>query len=228
MPFIFLLAALLCLASVSWAKTKADKLAAKRYVDPKGFFRIVPPEGWRVQEYPQDLRGKVAFIAPEPNVDLRVLVKAVDFSNTDELVSFCKSVEARTGLSTNIKRAEFYGRPTVKRSFKMEGIKFFTIDFLVGSVYHNIQYGAPPNVYQKYLPLVTKSIETYEAIGRIVSDKELFQYGIAKKFRLAQLMMENGSYDLALDYIKEALEMSPQDTKLLELKKKIESKRGRP
>ncbi|MGA9117406.1 MAG: hypothetical protein WB626_11570 [Bacteroidota bacterium] len=219
------LTTLLCLTAAVWGQTQGSQLAAKRYTDPKGYFRIVPPDGWRVQEYPQDVRGKVAFSGPESKVDLRVLVNAVDFSTIDELISFCKSIEARTGLSTNIQRTEFGGRPAVRRSFEAKGLKFFAIDFLIGSVDHNIQFGAPVNSYQKYLPLATKSVETYEPIARNASEKEVSQHAVAKKLRLAQLMMDNGNYDLALDYIKEGLEISPKDQKLLELKKEVEGKR---
>jgi tetratricopeptide (TPR) repeat protein len=109
----------------------------------------------------------------------------------------------------------------------MKGIKFLMYDFLVGSVDHNIQYGAPPNAYQKYMPVVTKSIETYESIPRAVSEKEVSQHAVSKKLRLAQLMMDNGNYDLALDYIKEGLEISPNEQNLLELKKGVESKIGK-
>jgi len=224
---VFALTTLLCLTAAVCGQTKGGQLAAKRYVDPKGYFKIVPPEAWRVQEYPQDPRGKVAFIGPESNVDLRVLVNAVDFNTIDGLVAFCKDIEVRTGLSTNIKRTEFGGRPAVQRSFEAKGLKFYAIDFLVGSVDHNIQFGAPANAYQRYFSLASKTIETYEAIARAGSEKEVKQHALAKKLRLAQLMMDNGNYDLALDYIKEGLELSPQDTKLLELKKQVESKLGK-
>ena len=220
-----IIAALLSLTTAVWGAPQGGQLAAKRYVDPKGYFMVVPPEGWRVQEYQQDVRGKVAFIGPESNVDLRILVNAVDFTTIDELIDFCMSIETRTGLSTNIQRAEFDGRPAVKRSFEVKGLKFYAIDFLIGSVDHNIQFGAPVDSYQKYLPLVTKSIETYEAIVRSASEKEISQHAVAKKIRLAQLMMENGNYDLALEYIKEGLEISPKNQTLLELKKEIERKK---
>jgi len=89
---------------------------------------------------------------------------------------------------------------------------------------HNIQFSAPASSYQKYIPLITKSMETYEPVARTASDKEVLQHGVAKKLRLAQLMMDQGNYELSLDYIKEGLELSPQDAKLLELKKQVESK----
>ena len=223
---VFALATILCLSAPVWAQTKGQ-LAANRYVDPKGYYIIVPPDGWRIQEYPQDPRGKVAFIAPESNTSLRVLVNAVDFSTIDALIKFCKDVEARTGLQTNIEKTEFGGRQAVKRSFEAKGLKFFAIDFLVGSVDHNIQFAAPASSYQKHMPLITKSMETYEATVRAASDKEVLQHGVAKKLRLAQLMMDQGNNELSLDYIKEGLELSPQDATLLELKKQVESKLGK-
>jgi hypothetical protein len=99
------------------------------------------------------------------------------------------------------------------------------IDFLVGSVDHNIQYGAPINSFNKYLPVITKSLETYEAKSRGVSEKEMVQHVIAKKLRLAQLMIDNRNYTVALVYIKEGLEISPNNKELLELKKVAESKK---
>lgn len=219
------LATMLCVTASLWGQTKGQ-LAAKRYVDPKGYFRIIPPEGWSIREYPQDPRGKVAFIAPDGGDYLRVLVNVVDFTSIDELVERCKNIERRIGISTNIKKEDFCGRLVVKRSFEMKGLKWFTIDFLVESVAHNLQFAAPPHMYQKYLPVVMKSMETYEPIARSTSEQDFIASQVAKKLRLAQLMMEQGNYELSLAYIKEGLEFSPQDAKLLELKKQVEMKLG--
>jgi hypothetical protein len=96
----------------------------------------------------------------------------------------------------------------------------------VGSVDHNIQFGAPVNSFQKYLTIISSSIETYEAKIRTVTSKEMDQHFVAKKTRLAQLMIENGNLDLAFVYVKEGLAVSPDDQKLLELKRIIESKKN--
>ncbi|MDZ7391796.1 MAG: hypothetical protein ONB25_02710 [candidate division KSB1 bacterium] len=221
----FFLATMLCVTASLSGQTKGE-LAANRYVDPKGYFRIVPPQGWSIREYPQDPRGKVAFIAPDGEDYLRVLINVVDFTTIDELVERCKNIESRIGISMNIKKEDFGGRLVVKRSFEMKGLKWFTIDFLVGSVAHNLQFAAPPNLYQKYLRVAMKSMETYEPIPKSTSEKDFIASQVAKKLRLAQLMIDEGNYELALDYIKEGLEFSPQDAKLLELKKQVERKLG--
>jgi hypothetical protein len=219
--------AIFCLPAPAWPQAQEDRLASKRYADPKGYFRIVPPDGWRVQEYPEDARGKVAFTAPQPNTDLRILINAVDFTTTDDLVKSLKSIEARAGLSTNIVRTDFGGRPAVKRSFEARGLRFLVIDFLVGSVDHNIQFAAPPSQFQKYMPVVTKSIQTYEALSRTLSASEANEHVVAKMRRLGQLMIDNGTYDLALEYINEGLKAAPQDAKLRALKQEAETRRTR-
>ncbi len=207
--------------------SEVDQLAGKRYSDPKGYFKIVPPAGWRTHEYPQDPRGKVAFLGPKSNIELRVLVNAVDFGTTDALVRFCKDIEKRIGINTNIKRITFGGRPAVERTFRFirfKGLKFYAIDFLVGKVDHNLQYGAPEHLFDKYRPIVLKSMETYEPVLRKLTDDQAIKHAVAKKYRLAQLMMELGNLQLALDYVKEGLEIASKDIKFLKLKQQIEDK----
>ena len=223
--YLFILVICFPFITSDFAEGAGDQLANKRYVDPKGYFKIVPPAGWRSQEYPQDTRGKVVFISPESNIDLRVLVNAVDFSTTEDLVGFCKDIEKRIGINTNIERITFGGSPVVKRVFQFKGQKFYAIDFLVGKVDHNLQYGGSPDKYDKYLSVAMKSMETYEPIMRDVSDKEMTKHLVAKNLRLAQLMIENGNFDLAMEFVKEGLEASPNDSELLKMKKQIEEKR---
>ena len=207
----------------NWVQVQGQ-LSAKRYDDPKGYFVIVPPYGWRIQEYPQDPRGKVVFIATESNVDLRILINAVDFTSTEEFLNWCKDFEDRIGLNTNIEKIDLDGEPAVRRSFEIKGLKLYMIDFLVGSIDHNIQFAAPINTFEKYFPIVKNSIETYEAKNRVVTDKDKDKHYVAKMLRLAQLMIDNGNYVLALAYVREGLDISPNDKKLSELKNLIESK----
>lgn len=206
---------------------EADQLSDKQYSDPKGYFRIVPPSGWRIHEYPQDPRGKVAFFGPKSNIDLRLLVNSVDFDTTDALVRFCKDIEKRIGINTNIKTITFGGRPAVERTFRFKGIKFYAVDFLIGKVDHNLQYSAPEHLFDKYQAIVMKSMETYEPILRKLTDEQAIQHAVAKKYRLAQLMMEIGNLELALDYVKEGLDIASNDVKLIKLKQQIEQKLGK-
>jgi len=219
---------LVCLATAGWAQSQEVELADKRYNDPKGYFTVVPPAGWRIQEYPDEVRGKVAFLAPDRNVDLRVLVNAVDFSTIDELLEFCRSAERRLGVTMKIERFDFYGRQAVRRSFEIRGQRFLYVDFLIGEVDHNLAYGAPPSKYDLYLPLVLKSMETYEPILKEVGDQESVAHLVAKKLRLGQLMLESGRADLAIEYVREGLALAPENQELLNLQQELnaQSRKG--
>jgi hypothetical protein len=199
-------------------------LAAQRYVDPKGYFTILPPDGWQAQEYPQDPRGKVAFRAPGGEDYFRILVNAQDFTSLDSLVAMCREIENRIGIPSHIEVVELAGAPVVRRSFQAQGYRILTYDLLVGSVVHNLQYAAPPDVYPRYLPVVIKSMESYEATQRNTSEADFVAHKVAKKIRQAQLAIDNGNYDLASAYLQEGLQYAPGNADLLKLRKQIESR----
>jgi len=201
----------------------AGNLANKHYKDPKGYFKILPPGGWRIQEYPQDPRGKVAFLAPGGKIDLRILVNSVDYSTVDELVSFCNNIEKRIGINTNIKRVVFGGQPAVQRNFELKGFKLLYIDFLVGQLDHNLAYSAPKDSFKKYLQIVKTSMETYEPSIKSLTEEQKQQHLVAKKKRLAELMIEGGNYSMAIQFANEGLEIDPNNRALLELRKKAKA-----
>lgn len=198
-------------------------LAKTQYVDPKGFFRIVPPDGWRVEEFPGDSRGKVAFFAPTRGTDLRVLVNSVDFSTMDELVAFCRNVEKRIGLNTHIERTMFGGIPAVRRTFTFKGSRLAYVDFLVGRVDHNLAYSSPASDFSRYEDVVRASMETYEPVLRGLTSAEAKQQVIDKKIRLAELMLERRNYELAVQFAEEGLEMDPENSILRELRARAEA-----
>lgn len=209
-------------------KAKRNELSDKRHVDPKGYFRVVPPAGWRVQEYDDDVRGKVAFFAPDLNIDLRILVNAVDFYTIDELMEFCRSTEKSLGVTMKIEQFDFYGHQAVRRSFEIQGKRFLYVDFLIGKVDHNLAYSAPLDKYNQYLPVVLKSMETYEPILREIGGKENLDHLVAKKLRLGLLMLEIDRVDLALEYVREGLAIAPENQELLNLKQQIDSQFKKP
>jgi hypothetical protein len=201
--------------------TLVFKLSNKIYVDPKGYFKIVPPIDWTIQEYPDDSRGKVAFICPEQQVDLRILTNAVEYDSIDDLISFCKDVEGKININTNIEEITFWGMPAVKREFEMNGMKFYYIDILINRVDHNIAYSANVELFDKYYDMIKKSIDTYELINIDVTDDIIRKNAVDKNKRLAKLMIENGNLDLAMEYVEQGLLITPNDTSLLKLKTDI-------
>lgn len=211
--------------TTQYAQKIEETLSEKRYVDQKGFFEIIPPANWRVQEYIQDIRGKVAFMGPESNLELRILASQKDFSSFEELYSILqenvKDIEKRFKISVTFQKISFLDRPAIKREYELRGVKFFAIEFMAGNVRHDLQYSAPQKLYDKYLPIVLKAMDTYEPIPVGVSGEDFKKAGVANKLRLACLFFEQGSFNLALEYVKEGLEIDPQNEELLKLKGEI-------
>ncbi len=203
-------------------QSKEGVASSAVYRDPKGFFTIVPPPGWKIEEYPRDPRGKVTFIGPERGVDLRVLVNMVDFESIDALVGFCAEAEARIGTDTHIRKVVACGRQAIRRTFQFRGLQMYVTDLILGRADHNLQYGALPDKYEKYLPVVVKSIETYRPLYHEFTDEELGAHFVAKKVRVVQAMVTSGRLHLALEELEEGLAAAPDNSELLRLKGEIE------
>lgn len=206
------------------AASKTDALSKVRYSDPNGYFNIVPPDGWRIQKYPQDPRGKVAFHGPD-GAELRILAKGLDYDSFDDMLKEIRGIEKKIGTNTNIEKITFSGKPAVQRTFTFKGTQLLFIDFMIGNTTHNLMYSASPENFGKHLTLVRKSMDTYEPALRGVSPEEVKKHAVARALRLSQLFIEQGNYDLALGYINEGLNIESDNSGLLELKKKIMNKK---
>ncbi len=210
--------------------TEEPALAKEAYTDPKGFFKIIPPQGWQKQEYPQDPRGKVAFIAPVSQTDLRVLAKAVDIPDYETLIRNLKDKEKQLGVEMNIEPTVFNRMPAVKRlaTITMQGVtlKFLWIDLLIDGVSHNIQYSAPPSLFEKHRDTAWKSMLTYQPLkrGKPASPEEARRHEAAKWIRLAKIALEMGNTQAAKDAVAAGLEVDPENTELKQMKADLEKK----
>jgi hypothetical protein len=205
-------------------------LVSDAYNDPKGFFRIVPPKGWRLQEYPQDPRGKVAFIAPEDQIDLRVLSKAVDIADYDGLLKNLKDIEAQLGVPMNIAPIVFKGMPAFKRvtTLNVQGgmLRLLWIDLLIDGLSHNLQYGAPPNKFDEHYDIAWQSMLTFEPLRRTkqTSPEEVRRHEVAKWIRLARIALEMGNTQVAKVAISAGLKADPEDPELKQLESELEKR----
>jgi hypothetical protein len=196
-----------------------EKLSVNKYIDSKGFFKIFPPDGWRLQEYPDDPRGKVAFYGPE-DVELRVLVKGIDYGFED-MVKEMEAQQKKLGVKTNIKRTDLGGTQAIQRTFTYNGLKMYFVDLAVGNTTHNLMYSAMPNMYEKYLEIAQLSISTYEPASVEVSTEDIGKHAIAKSLRLSRIFYDQGNFELSLLFIEEGLGLEPDDSELLKLKEEI-------
>jgi len=201
------------------------------YSDPKGYFEILPPSGWRIKEYRDDPRGKVAFIAPGDKIDLRVLVAAVDIPDYDGLLSNLKDIEKQLGISMNIEPAVFNDMPAFKRmaTVTMQGVtqKFIWIDLLIDGMSHNIQYGGAPNAFDKHYETAWQSMLTYKPITQEepASPEEIRKHIAAQWIRLATIAIEMNNIQAAKDAVSAGLEADPENDELQQLRSELEGRK---
>lgn len=219
---VFIIGGLSSYAASNYSAT--ELLSKKPYADPDGYFLIIPPADWKIQEYPGDPRGKVAFLGPERNVDVRVLARAADYKNVDEMILAFKQIERNYGINTNIKKITLNGKEAVERNFIFKDLRILYIDFLIAGVKHNLAYNAPPSIYKKYLPIAKASLDTYMPKVRETSAEKVTEHHVAKCIRLARLMILQNNYSAADELVNEGLALSPSNPELLILKKQIKDR----
>jgi hypothetical protein len=205
-------------------------LARNIYIDPKGFFKIRPPEGWEIEEFKDDPRGKVKFIHPNVfNTVLQVRGQANPYSSFEELVVDCErdSERLKSNLRavTTIERISFANAASVRINITIPGkLKQIQIKFLLGENYYTLAYGAPPDKYAEFLSTVMMSFESIEPILKNVKEEEMIRHLVAGKLRTSRNLVRAGEMEYALIIVNEGLNIDPNNKELIELKKQIENK----
>ncbi len=207
-----------------------EKVLAEVYTDPKGYFKIIPPKGWRKQEYSNDPRGKVAFYANDGKTDLRVLAKVVNIPDYKSLIKNLKDIERRLGVKMNIEPVMFNGMPAIKReaTISMRGVtqKILMVDILIDGVSHNLQYCTVPSRFDKYYETVWQSMLTYEpnVEKNGLSQEEAIKHEAAKWIRLAQIALEMGNIQTAKKAVAAGLEAAPDNEELKRMKSDLDKR----
>lgn len=196
-------------------------LASSIYADPKGFFTITPPAGWRATEYPDDPRGKVAFFPPDSGAGLRVLVKAVDIPGLDALIGELREKEKLLKVDTHIRALVFKGYPAVQRTatVTLRGVtlRILWIDFILDGLAHNLQYSAVPEEFEDYRDLAWRSMQTYLPSQQHGLAPDATEHAAAKWIRLAEIAVEMGDLDVARQSVRTGLEVDPGNEELLRM-----------
>lgn len=207
------------------SQSNQTEIINSEYTDPNGYFIIEPPSRWKIQKYPKDPRGKVAFFAPEKQIELRVLAKAADSSipNFEALIKKSKDNEAKMGIPMNIEPIVFNEMPAMKREalISMQGStnKYLVIDILIDGVLHNLQYGGSPEKYDKYYDIAWKSMLTYKPLKQKnqPSPEDIRKHEVAKWSRLAKIALKMGNTKAAKEAISAGLKAYPKNSELLQL-----------
>lgn len=208
--------------------SQEQSLSEQEYVDPKGFFSIFPPSGWRVWEYPKDPRGKVAFIHPDiNNLDLRIIAQAAAYSSFEELAENtemrAKKMRSQLNAQVSIQRTSLGDAPALRITATIPGqLKQRHIQFLRGRMYYSIAYAAPIYAYEDFLTIATQCIDTFIPTLSDITQKDIIRHSISAKVRIATLLIQMGKLEDALEAVNEGLQIAPSNSKLKELKRLIE------
>jgi len=215
------------LSSCSTEIDDGSHLSESEYVDANGFFRINPPDAWRIKKYSGDPRGKVALFGPD-SVEIRVLTNSVDFISLEGVIEHSKAMEQKLGITTNITKSSFNGFPSIERTFLYMGDRFWYVDFLVGNISHNLAYSASKNKFDDYLQIARLSFSTYEPHHKKLTKKEEDENYLAKMRRVGTLLTKEGELNMAAEYVHKGLLLSPDDPELNNLRIAILKKKSTP
>lgn len=149
-------------------------------------------------------------------------MKRISYDDYEHMLEDIRNIEKQSGVDMNIEEITFMERYAVRRNITANQNRMIMIDFMEGYITHNLMYSAPSGKYDRYLEITMTSMDTYETIPRDVSDDEAREHIVAQKVRLAQIFIERGDLNLALDFVNEGLEIDPVNSDLLEMKRQIE------
>jgi hypothetical protein len=215
----------------------APQLAATSYSDPKGFFQIRPPDGWTIHEYPDDPRGKVDFRTPTPGdwrqsggAELKV-VGMINASGRDvaamrtEIEGAAERLRARLGATIQVADTTLFGLPAVRVTIDQQGkLRQEAIEVIIEPNRYNFTFGAPPDGYDRYRAIAMKSIETMLPILRDLPKGEANAHVVASHIRRAELYLQMGQREWALEAIDEGLRLDPRNAKLLQMRQEMEKR----
>ncbi len=136
-------------------------LGGPRYADPAGRFSLVPPRGWRMERQPEGTTYDVSFYGPG-RMDLSLQVSESPTESFGDLLKKIWAIEKKMDADMHVETFTFAGRTAVKRTMRLYTQKLLVIDFVEGGVAHHLQFGAPPEVFDQYLPQVLDLLETYQ------------------------------------------------------------------
>lgn len=136
-------------------------LGGPRYIDPSGLFSVVPPAGWRTATPPDSGSYNVVFYGPN-GADMSIMATPVDYNDLPSLFKDIEESERQTSIRTDFGAIRFQGRSAVKRTCKLHHVRLMAIDFVENRVAHHILCTTPPDLFEKYEPVLMEVINTYQ------------------------------------------------------------------
>lgn len=104
------------------ASEQNQLLSDKRYVDPEGFFTIIPPKGWEMRKHPMNPKNIVTVFSPSEEISLWILTQSVDltfeerYQWTDRTMR--EMINKQGGSDYKIEKVDINGETAIKSSFQ--------------------------------------------------------------------------------------------------------------
>jgi hypothetical protein len=136
-------------------------LGGPRYVDQKGLFSVVPPAGWQTASRADSSAYSAVFYGPN-GADMSIMATPVDYDDLPSLFKDIEESERQSGIRTDFEAFRFQGRPAVRRTCKLHHVRVLTVDFVENRVAHHILFTTPPELFEKYEPVLMEVLNTYQ------------------------------------------------------------------
>jgi len=220
----------LVLLAVGLLATVIDSEAQSRvYEDKKnGYFKFVPPAGWRQVDFPTDPRTKVEFKSDDGAL-MRLIVRGTDSEDRELMRSYASFMNERRDLTAEMRahpnsreisspqETKIAGFPANRqRAILRDGTHMEMIHFYGGTLFCNFAVTArSQGQLESVLPVAMRSLET-TVILRGSKPGEAERQLVARAVRLGHLLAKQGNFASAEATLRDALEMSPTDTQLRE------------
>ena len=91
-----------------------------------------------------------------------------------------------------------------------------------GEMAHDIMYTASPKHFEAFKNLAMKSIQSYEPLSQTISAGDRLGHIATSKIRQAEIFLQQGDRESALQMVNKGLDLIPGDSRLLALRKRIE------
>jgi hypothetical protein len=220
-------------------KTSTERDAL--YRDKNGCFSFLPPKGWIRDDYPNDPRSKVQFRCPSmKGVEIRIIVQAgppgLNSSNILDAVR-AQMVDARslfpTSVDFEITKGTFCGHIAAHIHWSLPTVvESEIIIFIIKGIIFNMSYGAPNKIlFERYRNLALQSLDTLTFGEQVHSTnllKKAQQHFVARRLRLAQLLVSVCDFESARETLEDALIHYPYDVDLKNAFKHVTEKKQIP
>jgi hypothetical protein len=204
--------------------SRAGDKAEGAYVDRKGRFQIVPPRGWRLQDFPSDPRSRAIWHCPNSKAVVGVIVKPseVPLRTLEDLMENLRALERKMGTKMNIERVTTPSGLAAKRSFTYRGTQCIMLDYLDGQMTHNAMYAAPPSEFNAHLKEGDESLRTYQVVLRKPGEEQREEQLAVSLRRQVEVHTAQGDLRSAGEALEKGLRHAPGDPGLLSLKDRLD------